>query len=234
MRLLSNGLRNIRSVPQRHHCYQMSHLIQQAGKVIEFTATDLTRKVQEIIDQVKKGYSDYLFSGKMNDEVIKSTIRLAQLDPIFRARIIDENIGIVYDEDVADLRNLISIVNPDLFRAKKLCLLNPTFGKGSRIVGGADVDLLLDNTMIDIKTTKKLEFKRPYLDQLIGYYVLHEIGGIGELKPKLEIGILAIYFSRYAYLYTFEVQQIVNRKTFTDFMHWFKKRASKEFGDHKL
>ena len=193
---------------------------------ISFTETDLTREAQWIIEQAKGVYSNYLASGEVSDEVIESTLLLAQLDPIFRAGFIDENIGTVHKEDVADLRNLISIVNPEVFRAQELCLLNPTFGEGSKLVGGADADLAIDDTIIDVKTTKKLELQRKYFDQLIGYYVLHEIAGVGELRPKPEITKVAIYFSRYAYLYVLDLHEIIDGRTFPDFIRWFKDRAS--------
>jgi len=193
---------------------------------IPFTETDLTRKARQIIQQAKKAYTDYLASGDLSDEVIKSCLLLAQLDPIYRAGIVDENIGVVHEEDIADLWNLISIVDPDIFRARELCLLNPTFGEGSKLVGGADADLVIDDTIIDIKTTKNLKLQRRDFDQLIGYYILHEISGVGELQPKPEITKVAIYFSRFAYLYVIDLQDIIDSHTFPDFVRWFKERAS--------
>jgi len=195
---------------------------------LSFTETDLTRKVRRIIEQAKKVYSNYLSSGKLTDEVIESTLLLAQLDPISRAGFIDRNIGTVDKEDIADLRNLISIVNLETFRAQELCLLNPNFGEGSKLVGGANADLVIDGTLIDIKTTKKLELLRSYFDQLIGYYTLHEIAGVGELSPKPEIKKVAIYFSRYAYLHVIDLQEIIDKHTFPNFIQWFIDRASKE------
>jgi len=93
-----------------------------------------------MLSQAKKAHSDYLKSGKMNGEVTKSTILLAQLDTYFRAGIIDENFGIIDDGDVADLKKLIALVNPDSFKARELCLLNPTFGEASLLIGGADTE----------------------------------------------------------------------------------------------
>ncbi|MBW8012513.1 MAG: hypothetical protein FVQ83_14955 [Chloroflexi bacterium] len=194
-------------------------------KKISFTETEQTKKVQRIIKQAKEVHSNYLSSGEMTDVVIETTLLLAQLDPIYRAGFVDPNIGTVHNEDVADLRNLVSIVNPEMFRARELCLLNPTFGEGSKLVGGADVDLVIDDTIIDIKTTKKLEFQRKYFDQLIGYYVLHEIAGVGKLRPKPEIANVAIYFSRHEYLYVLELGEIIDKQTFPDFVRWFKDRA---------
>lgn len=197
-------------------------------EVIEFTETNLTRKVQQIIEQAKKVYKDYLSSGKLSDELIKTALHLARLDAISRSGFIDENIGTVYEEEVADLQKLISIVNPNLFKVQEICLLNPAFGKGSKLVGGADADLFIDGMLIDIKTTKMLEFTRSYFDQLIGYYVLHEIGGIGDLKSKTEISKVGIYFSRHAYLYVLEIQDIINRNTFPNFIRWFRERVAKK------
>ena len=157
-------------------------------EVIEFTETKDTQKAKHIIEKAKMVYSNYLSSGEVTDELIESALLLAQLDPIFRAGFVDENIGTIDEGDVADLRNLISIVNPEAFRAQELCMLNPTFGEGSRLVGGADADLLIDDALIDIKTTKSLKLSRDYFNQLIGYYTLFKIGGVDNAPyaPKIE------------------------------------------------
>jgi hypothetical protein len=201
---------------------------------ITYTETELTRKATQIIEQAKVDYSEYLSSGQITDRLIKSTLRLAQLDPIIRARVVDQNLGTVYKEDVDDLRNLITIVEPGLFKAKHSCLLNPTFGEASRLVGGADADLLIDQAIIDIKTTKKFQLQRDYFHQLIGYFVLHEIAGIGGLTPKPEISMVAIYFSRYAYLYAIELQSVIRQESFADFVNWFTARAEQDKHEHAV
>jgi hypothetical protein len=200
-----------------------------SGK-ISFTETKQTKQAQQIIDRAKDAHSRYLSSGEMTDTVIESALLLAQLDPIFRARIVDENLGTVHKEDLADLRNLISIVDPEAFRAQELCLLNPTFGEGSKLVGGADADLVIDDRLVDIKTTKNLTLQRKDFDQLIGYYVLHAISGVGELEPKAEISQVAIYFSRHACLYTIDLDEVIDRSRFPDFVEWFRERAAEEYG----
>ena len=200
----------------------------ETREIISYTETELTRKAHWIIEQAKTDYSTYLSSGQISQQLLESALRLAQLDPIYRAGYVDENLGTVYKEDVDDLRQLISIVDVSLFKATHLCLLNPTFGEASHLVGGADADLLIDDTIIDIKTTKNLQLKRDYFNQLIGYFVLHEIAGIGDLKPKPKISTLGIYFSRHAYLYTIELQDIVDEDTFPGFVSWFIDRAKQE------
>jgi hypothetical protein len=185
---------------------------------------------EKIASQAKERLRVFLKTGQMSDELMESALLLAQLDPIFRAGVGHEYVGNIFDDDVEDLRNLISIVDPDVFRAKELCLVNPVFGMASVMVGGADADLVIDDTIVDVKTTKNLRLQRKDFDQLMGYYVLHEVSGVGELVTKPEITKVAIYFSRHGYLHVLELQEIVDWRTFPDFVHWFKSRASQEYG----
>jgi len=204
-------------------------IAERSTEKIPSTEADLLRKALEIVEQAKRAHSNYISSGEMTDEVIESALRLAQLDPIFRAGFVDKNIGIVYEEDVADLRNLISIVDAGTFTVKRLCMLNPTFGKGSRLVRGADVDLLIDDALIDIKTTKSLKLTRDYLNQLTGYYVLSTIGGVDNAPYAPRIERIGIYYSRYAELYTVPIRTVVNEERLPLFIEWFKERATSEY-----
>jgi hypothetical protein len=189
---------------------------------------NLLAKADKMLSQSKKAYSDYIKSGNMNDEVTKCTILLAQLDTYFRAGIIGEDFGIIDEGDVADLQKLIAIVRPDSFKAKELYLLNPKFGEASLLVGGADADLVIDNLLIDIKTTTKLEFKIEHFNELLGYYTLYKLGGIpySPIEPKIEN--LGIYYSRYGELYTFPVAGVISSAKFPSFIEWFTERASQE------
>lgn len=185
---------------------------------------------QKILDQAKQLYADYLKSGQITKEVIKSTILLAQLDRIYREGRLDRNFGVVDEKDATDLENLIRLIKPEKFAAKNICLLNPTFGHASNLVGGADADLLIDDILIDIKTTKYLKFDRPMLHQLAGYYLLHKIGGIGDTPGKCEVNKLAIYFSRHGELFTFDVKDLMAEDSITQFLNWFKDEAENCFG----
>jgi hypothetical protein len=183
----------------------------------------------EIVSDARMELEKYKKSGKIGNGLIKSALLLATLDPIVRANVGHENIGVVAEDDIRDLKKIASLVDEKVFTSSHLCLLNPTFGAGSLLVGGADADLVIDKTLIDIKTTKKFSLDRPYLNQVIGYYILHTIGGVGELKPKPVIENLAIYFSRHGYLHTMPVSELIDTKTFPKFVRWFKERAQGQF-----
>lgn len=190
-------------------------------------------KVEEIIEYSKKVYNEFIKTGKMNSDLYKAALLLAQVDLIYRAEVVDKNLGSVDENDIKDLKNLISIVKPEYFKAKKICVLNPTFGEASQLVGGADCDIVIDDTIIDIKTTKNLELRRDYFNQLIGYYILYKIGGIDGMPSNYKIKRLGIYFSRHAYLHVFDVKDIIKKDSFPNFVEWFKKRANEEYA-HKL
>jgi hypothetical protein len=119
-----------------------------------------------------------------------------------------------------DLKKLYSII-PNFFKSNKKCILNPSFGTASLMVGGADADLIIGDTLIDIKTTTSLVFIKSYFLQLIGYYVLNDIGGIDEIKDHVKIKKLGIYYSRYGYLFTFNVSEVVSKKDFKEFTELF-------------
>jgi len=180
---------------------------------------------RKAFDKARTVYAEYIESGKVTGPLLRGAIYLAQLDVVFRSGWVDENLGIAQNEDVQDLRNLLSLVNPDDFRAKRLCLLNPTFGDASRLVGGADADLVIDSMLVDVKTTKNFVLKRNDFNQLIGYMVLHDLNGFDGIKSKRRISKLSIYFSRHAHLETFDVRSIVNPDTYPSFVRWFSTAA---------
>lgn len=66
--------------------------------------------------------------------------------------------------------------------------LNPTFD-GSRDMGGADADLIVDGCLIDIKTTINPKLSANWLYQLLGYVLL-------DYNDRYEIEKVSIYFAR--------------------------------------
>jgi len=198
--------------------------------LLEEDASPLLPKARQITLNARQRLATYLETAQMSDALIESALLLATLDPIQRRDAGREFVGVLHPEDVLDLKNLLSAIDDRTFTAKSLCLLNPTFGAASRLVGGADADLVIDDTLIDIKTKKELTLDRASFDQLLGYYTLHHIGGIGGIQPSIHINKLAIYFARYGYLHTMEVSDLIDSTKFPDFVNWFRQRATAESG----
>ncbi len=71
--------------------------------------------------------------------------------------------------------------------------LNPTFA-GSRDVGGADADFILEGCLLDIKTTKRSGGDSNWLYQLLGYVLLDydddfKIESVGLLLPRQDTSL---------------------------------------------
>ncbi|MEJ5292487.1 MAG: hypothetical protein WHS82_02735 [Candidatus Methanosuratincola sp.] len=190
--------------------------------------SEFQRVAIDIITNSKKHYNECLETGVISKELIINCLQLAQLDSFYRAWVIDPNLGHVDDRDVTDLKNLLAIAKQRDFHAKTLCALNPTFGEASILVGGADADVLLDGTLIDIKTTKFLKLKKEYFHQLIGYYILFRIGGIDGIA-EAHVDNLAVYYSRHGILQKMPVKEVIGSCDLDSFTNWFINRAKMIF-----
>jgi hypothetical protein len=94
-------------------------------------------------------------------------------------------------------------------------------------VGGADADFIIDGCLVGIKTTKSARFTRDQLNELTGYYILHDIGGIdGDYKPT--VTSLGVYYSRYGELCTFPVAPLIGRG-YSSFVKWFTKKMKETY-----
>ncbi len=193
---------------------------------LQYNDNDTTFRAKKLIAQAKENKNQFLSTGKITDELLGSTLILAQLDIIFRTGRIDIEFGCIDPGDIQDLKNIYSITDFDLLVSKQRCILNPSFDEASKLVGGADADLLIDNMLIDIKTTKLCTLKRDYFNQLIGYYVLTKIRGADGKANYANISKLGVYFSRFAYLHLFEVKDFINDEKLSHFVAWFMNRAA--------
>ena len=137
---------------------------------------DIGKRMSSHIKTAKVIHDDYINSGNMTDDLIKTTVILAQMDVAYRAGVVVKSFDIVNEGDMRDLKKLVSIVDVKMFKPEQRGFLNPTFGYGSLLVSGADADVIVDDMLIDIKTTKKMDFTRDYFNQLVGYYILSRLG----------------------------------------------------------
>jgi hypothetical protein len=210
-----------------------SEWIAEKAALCDIEFDDCTVCLPDIVTEARENHAAYLKTGEIGDKLLRSVLCLGQLEVVHRRGLLHggddsyfRTIGTIDPNDVQDLRRLISLVQPEMFRTTKACLLNPGFGRAaSELVGGADCDLVIDDALIDIKTVKEFELKREYFNQLIGYYVLSKIGGIQKAPKGHQIKKLGIYFARHGHLWLFDVSAIIQEKQLSDFIGWFKKRA---------
>lgn len=189
---------------------------------------DADRGIDEAISRAEEHHEAYLESGKITDELLGATLDLAKLDWIYRAGQLPDDLGEYQQGDIDDLRTLVEIIPETEFTSADHLLLNPTFGSASRLVSGADADIVLDNTLIDLKTVKDAKLKPDYWRQLVGYLVLANIA-TNELPEMPRFDQVGIYFSRHGHLWTTSADQIYENEKFGDFESWFEERAKSHF-----
>jgi len=184
---------------------------------------ELQKEARDMVETARERRDQYISTREVTDNLLRSVIHLARLDPIFRAGRGHDWIGSeIKSGDIEDLRQLLAVVPRDQFEAEKRCLLNPTFGTGSMLVGGADADLMIDDRIIDVKTTKNWSVRRRAFNQLLGYYTVHEIDEFEHVDPKAEIRRLSVYFSRHGVMNTYRIRDLIQKDDFEEFKEKFE------------
>jgi hypothetical protein len=127
-------------------------------------------------------------------------LKLARLDPVYRAGFVGSALFAPDSDDgVREIGALLEAASPflDRWAAASPLLLNPTFGRFSMMVGGADCDVIAGHTLIDVKVSTSPSITRDMRRQLLVYMMLADEAR-GEGQPIPEIDTLAIYSARHA------------------------------------
>jgi len=187
--------------------------------------SDTYEKAKTHLDDVRKLYQSYIQNGLLTDELLSAALCLAHLEGTRRSGSFHEAVLKTLDEkDVAVLGELLSLVQQQDFTARKACYLNPTFGSTR-----SDADLIIDDKLIDIKTTKDLVLDRRHLHQLVHYYILLSLEGIdvggnrriNYFEDVCEVNHLCIYFSRHGYLHTMKITDLIKSESLPGFVKWY-------------
>ena len=115
------------------------------------------------------------------------------------------------------------------FDPREVVLLNPCFAAGGTI-GSVDADLIVDATIVDIKTTIDPALTPAHLRGLVGYAAIHEIGGVdigpdeaGNSQqwtgPITDVGI---YFSRHGQYAKWSLEEIMPNGGFARYVEAFR------------
>ena len=180
----------------------------------------------QMIRRAQRLLAAFVAGEPLSTPLIRSAINLAHCDMYYRAGQIDERFGQPLRVQVEELRGLILATDWSQFRAERLCLLNPTFGNGSTMLRGADADLLLDDMLIDVKTTASLSIRVEDWRQLIGYAALNEHFPIGGGEQPVPIRRVGFYFARYGHLVGWPLTDLVDQAKFAAFAAWLRDYAA--------
>jgi len=118
----------------------------------------------------------------------------------------------LHDHEYVDDLCRLSWASFDLYQsrfASENFVLNPTF-EGSKDIGGADADLILDNSLIEIKTTlKPCENIKRMIYQLLGYVLL-------DYRNQYQINQIEIFLPRQKSIARFPLHDILTEITGND------------------
>jgi hypothetical protein len=153
-------------------------------------------------------------------------LRLARIDPIYRAGYMgDAVLESNRDEQVQEVVQLLSHVPFNaLVGDGSDILLNPTFGRYSSLVGGADADIIAGGRLIDLKVVAQPNIERGMVRQLVAYLILARCARRdgAELSSIEEVGL---YFARHAHLWGLPARRIINHPAYAEVERWFLRYA---------
>lgn len=139
------------------------------------------------------------------EQMFRAPIQSFPASPLFKPfpkRSIPELLAIAEDHWVDDLCSLSwAFYEEHGNLLTQPVILNPTFD-GSRDVGGADADLILDGCLIDIKTTINPKLTTKILYQLLSYALL-------DYTDRHQIREVAIYFARQQKLVRWSLENLI-------------------------
>lgn len=156
--------------------------------------------------------------GQLMDEsgVLQDCLLLAKLETFYRSGYLPPGgLDTPSERDYWDLIGLADETkrHSKFFIARDTLICNPSFGAASCLLGGADADLVIDNTLIEIKTESSFGYKAQHIRQLLAYYL------IGRLTPSFEADIqrLAVFNPRYGLYIYLDVEEIAEEIKLKDF-----------------
>jgi hypothetical protein len=88
----------------------------------------------------------------------------------------------------------------------------------------ADADALLDDLLLDVKTTRTLKIRTEDWRQLLAYAALNVHFPIGGGR-KRRIRRIGFYYSRHGYLVSWPLAEVVDSMQFARFADWLRKYA---------
>lgn len=146
---------------------------------------------------------------------------LAGMDVVYRAGQTDQVGREATEHEVHELQDLYEIVPWKEFKPEKRLYLNPTFGEASSAVGGADADVVIDNTIVELKTIKRQRPRIRMFRQLAGYALFAQRYGLNREGIGITVNHVAIYFSRAGVLRRWRLSEVIEEGAEDEVIDYF-------------
>ena len=202
-----------------------------AEKAAEFLGNN---KADTAVSTARKEYARFLDSGRLSENLIISVLGLAPLDIYARSgQFFEESLYNIDSKCVDEIKNLYDILDDKMWKCSKAAILNPLLSNWGIApnVTGADADIILDDILIDIKTSKTEGISKQDFNQIIAYYILAELlidnkdFAYNHLvcQQNVRLKKVGIYKARYGELLTYDIGDILTEKDVFDIKSVFTK-----------
>ena len=124
-------------------------------------------------------------------------------EPLLTAKSLEEALASVPAEWAADVATVANLAMPQLAHLTGPVIPAPVF-VGSGLVGGADADLIIGNTLVEIKAIKPRELKLRDLQQVVCYSLL-------DTDDHYQLDSIAILAARYGVLVPWQLEELINK-----------------------
>lgn len=145
------------------------------------------------------------WAGKLRngEPLLEACLFLAKFETEFRSGHSVDSI-FIKRSDVDELDRIAAATEVARFKRQD-SVLNPLFTiRGTKLTIKADGDLVVEGTLIDLKTGSRIDLK-DNLRQLVGYWILNDL-----VEPRIPIHRVGVYYARFNYFLDFPIPQLLN------------------------
>lgn len=154
------------------------------------------------------------------DSLFEACLFIAKFETEYRSGYPVETFD-VKPQNVEELGRIAEATKLDHFQNKET-ILNPTFAvKGSKLAIQADGDVVLEDVLVDLKTSSQITLK-DNLRQLIGYWVLNLLRG-----TPIDLRRLGVFYPRFNYFVDFSPSDLMTSDEQNNIVSYFQKRLGK-------
>lgn len=168
----------------------------------------------EYYDELKERFdygvmrvNDYIETGEDSSEnIVQHCWFFAKLDICYRRGAVPSDIGQFFqpatDEEVREVLTLAMKFRrsfiPSVIKPTSKIIINPRLGFGEYLIGEVDCDMIIDNTIVDLRTDIGHGFPYERVAKSLLYYLLTEVNSeFNDTDSAFAIRRLAFYSGRY-------------------------------------
>lgn len=208
----------------------------KAGEWVAFWARHWRQpRIDRALALAAGQYQRFVSTGRATDLLLTAVMWLARADSAARdnamvAALLMAGIGKHESpQNLADLRALLQLARqrPEFLAPRgSQIVMNPTFGNASGLVGGADADFILNETLVEVKTTSEMSWGPDYR-QLVAYAALDLLERRGTTalnRPRIRY--VDVYYARFGRIVGVPAPLIDDA-----FLNWLEERALRAHGE---